>query len=112
MTIKDQTNYQISTHTEPTILDIIHWNFSAFQQSFHPPYVKWFLTASITNIVQVLMNELPNGLTSLEVRKYYQNSKIGWVSSLVPSILGKNNTLVATKNYEEAIIQSFLSKFV
>ena len=44
---------------EISILDIIFWNFSIFQHTFHSPQVKGYLISSITNIAYEVPHELP-----------------------------------------------------
>ena len=80
-----KSKYQQFHCLHTTILVIIFWDYTMFQQRSDQPQVKQNMRASIVNLVYELPNELPDDLRSQEIGKHQEYLKFGWRHSPVPS---------------------------
>ena len=72
-----------------TMLVIIQCDSFTFYQFFLSPHVKQIVIFSNKNVIYDLPNKMLNGLTSWDIRKYYEDPKIHRIIALMPSLLLK-----------------------
>ena len=98
-----------------TILLIILWKFTTFQQRSNYPQVNQNVVSSTVNLVYELLHELSNNirLRIQEIRNNQQNNKFGRRHSLVSNLLSRNEGFaIAVQKHARVYIKNFLTCLV
>ena len=95
-----------------TILLIIFWNFTTFQQRPSHLQVNQNVVSSTVNLVYEMSHELSNDirLRIQEIRNNQQNNKFGRRHSLVSNLLSRNEAFaIAVQKHARVYIKKFLT---